>query len=408
MRWSRAGRDRPSFPNHAAGVWGPVSADEGSCSGTGAPGGDIDRAHLDPGNRGGARDPERGSRATGRDHDAADARDDACRMGSRRLGASRSRSARGGSPSGIRRGRSCCCRDRGGRERDRSRCRSPLLCRRWPEQVRCSEVVTIRLKGSAASAPASVVQPLLVSDLPAFLRWRGPLPLAAPELEQLVDVVERLIVDSREWEIPSPAIGAADAVLTSRRLGHRVGAYRALAAGTRTCGRGRRGESPPRHRPAADGLLLSQARRAPPAQDRARERHRARGGARRGRRTAGAAGPSDDGSRRASSCPISSRSSAATRSTRRPSGASPRAEATEAAGAGCGRWSVTHATLDQHDAAVRTDDPVHRSEPESAAGEGAGVERSSLPEHDRVDRHRDEKQREVAQRVAEDAARTGG
>jgi glucose-6-phosphate dehydrogenase assembly protein OpcA len=71
-----------------------------------------------------------------------------------------------------------------------------------PNRSVCSEVVTIRLKGSAASAPASVVQPLLVSDLPAFLRWRGPLPLAAPELEQLVDVVERLIVDSREWEDP--------------------------------------------------------------------------------------------------------------------------------------------------------------------------------------------------------------
>ncbi|MGH2996062.1 MAG: OpcA/G6PD domain-containing protein, partial [Gaiellaceae bacterium] len=37
------------------------------------------------------------------------------------------------------------------------------------------------------------------SDLPAFLRWRGPLPFGAPELEQLVGVVDRLVVDSREW-----------------------------------------------------------------------------------------------------------------------------------------------------------------------------------------------------------------
>jgi glucose-6-phosphate dehydrogenase assembly protein OpcA len=41
--------------------------------------------------------------------------------------------------------------------------------------------------------------PLLVSDLPVFLRWRGPLPFGAPELEQLVGVADRLVLDSREW-----------------------------------------------------------------------------------------------------------------------------------------------------------------------------------------------------------------
>ena len=63
----------------------------------------------------------------------------------------------------------------------------------------CSEVVSVRLCGRRASAPASVVMPLLVSDLPVFLRWRGPLPFGAPELDQLVGVADRLVVDSREW-----------------------------------------------------------------------------------------------------------------------------------------------------------------------------------------------------------------
>ncbi len=63
----------------------------------------------------------------------------------------------------------------------------------------CSEVVSLRLCGSRASAPASVVMPLLVSDLPVFLRWRGPLPFGAPELDQLVGVADRLVIDSREW-----------------------------------------------------------------------------------------------------------------------------------------------------------------------------------------------------------------
>src|SRR5207249_1704696 len=62
-----------------------------------------------------------------------------------------------------------------------------------------TEVVELRLRGCTASAPASVVWPLLISDLPVFCRWRGQPPFGAPELEQLVDVTDRLIVDSTEW-----------------------------------------------------------------------------------------------------------------------------------------------------------------------------------------------------------------
>ena len=69
----------------------------------------------------------------------------------------------------------------------------------------CSEVITIRMCGRRATAPASIVQPLLVSDLPVFLRWRGDCPWGAPELEELVDVADRLIVDSAEW--PDPETG---------------------------------------------------------------------------------------------------------------------------------------------------------------------------------------------------------
>jgi glucose-6-phosphate dehydrogenase assembly protein OpcA len=73
------------------------------------------------------------------------------------------------------------------------------------EREVCSEVIVLRLCGRRASAPASVVLPLLVSDLPVFLRWRGPLPFGAPELEQLLGVVDRLVVDSREWPDPKGA-----------------------------------------------------------------------------------------------------------------------------------------------------------------------------------------------------------
>lgn len=67
------------------------------------------------------------------------------------------------------------------------------------EREVCTEVIALRLHGQRASVPASVVVPLLVSDLPVFLRWRGALPFGATELEQLVDVADRLVVDSREW-----------------------------------------------------------------------------------------------------------------------------------------------------------------------------------------------------------------
>lgn len=62
-----------------------------------------------------------------------------------------------------------------------------------------SEVVLLRLRGERAIAPASIVAPLLVSDLPVFLRWRGEPPFGADEFDQLTALVDRMVVDSREW-----------------------------------------------------------------------------------------------------------------------------------------------------------------------------------------------------------------
>ena len=69
----------------------------------------------------------------------------------------------------------------------------------------CAEIVDIWLRGSVARAPASVVVPLHIADLPVFLRWRGRPPFGKRELEQLVDVSDRLIVDSAEWPRPAAA-----------------------------------------------------------------------------------------------------------------------------------------------------------------------------------------------------------
>lgn len=63
----------------------------------------------------------------------------------------------------------------------------------------CSEVITLRLRGRRAQAPASIVTPLLIADLPVFLRWRGRPPFGREPFEQMADVIDRLIVDSTEW-----------------------------------------------------------------------------------------------------------------------------------------------------------------------------------------------------------------
>jgi hypothetical protein len=63
-----------------------------------------------------------------------------------------------------------------------------------------TEVIELRLLGPRAQAPASIVLPLLISDLPVFLRWRGEPLWGSDELRQLVAVVDRLVVDSTEWD----------------------------------------------------------------------------------------------------------------------------------------------------------------------------------------------------------------
>jgi len=63
----------------------------------------------------------------------------------------------------------------------------------------CSEVVSLRLCGPRAQAPASVAVPLLIPDLPVFLRWRGEPPFGEQSLEQLTEVADRLVLDSDEW-----------------------------------------------------------------------------------------------------------------------------------------------------------------------------------------------------------------
>jgi glucose-6-phosphate dehydrogenase assembly protein OpcA len=94
--------------------------------------------------------------------------------------------------------------------------------------------VELTLRGDRARAPASVVLPLLISDLPVFLRWRGEPTWESEELEQLVGVVDRLVVDSTEWEgLPAPYARLAelfDRVAVSDIAWDRTERWRSLLA----------------------------------------------------------------------------------------------------------------------------------------------------------------------------------
>jgi Glucose-6-phosphate dehydrogenase subunit N-terminal domain/Glucose-6-phosphate dehydrogenase subunit C-terminal domain len=87
-------------------------------------------------------------------------------------------------------------------ERDAIDARLSVYCFDLPGETRniCSEVVELHLSGSRATAPASVVEPLLISGLPVFSRWRGRPPFGSQEFGQMIHVVDRLIVDSAEWD----------------------------------------------------------------------------------------------------------------------------------------------------------------------------------------------------------------
>ena len=126
---------------------------------------------------------------------------------------------------------------RGGR--DRRRRLVALLRDRGRRRARCArEVIELRLRRRARRGiPASVVLPLLISDLPTFCRWRGEPPWGEPELEQLVDVCDRLVVDSAEWRgLPGATRGSRSSSTGSPSPTSRWRGRSAGAAGSRRCG----------------------------------------------------------------------------------------------------------------------------------------------------------------------------
>lgn len=64
---------------------------------------------------------------------------------------------------------------------------------------RACEQITLHVSGLAVTNIASVVQPLLVADLPVYLWWRGNFLTQKPLVEKMLAFVDRFIYDGVTW-----------------------------------------------------------------------------------------------------------------------------------------------------------------------------------------------------------------
>jgi glucose-6-phosphate dehydrogenase assembly protein OpcA len=63
----------------------------------------------------------------------------------------------------------------------------------------CYEEVVLTVRGEAAEHLSGVVAPLLIHDLPTHIWWPGDPPFADPVFDQLVEMGDRLIIDSCDF-----------------------------------------------------------------------------------------------------------------------------------------------------------------------------------------------------------------
>ena len=63
----------------------------------------------------------------------------------------------------------------------------------------CYEEVVLSVRGEAAGHLSGIVAPLLIHDLPTHVWWPGDPPFRDPVFEQLVEMADRLVVDSSDF-----------------------------------------------------------------------------------------------------------------------------------------------------------------------------------------------------------------
>ncbi len=68
-----------------------------------------------------------------------------------------------------------------------------------PDERICYEEVVLTVRGETAEHLSGVVAPILIHDLPTSVWWPGDPPFTHPVFDQLVEVSDRLIVDSSDF-----------------------------------------------------------------------------------------------------------------------------------------------------------------------------------------------------------------
>ena len=71
------------------------------------------------------------------------------------------------------------------------------------EQQVCCEEIMLKVSGRAAGHLHSIIIPLLVPDLPVYVWWTGPLPRGRHLFEELMEMADRVIVDSGHFRHPT-------------------------------------------------------------------------------------------------------------------------------------------------------------------------------------------------------------
>lgn len=78
----------------------------------------------------------------------------------------------------------------------------------------CYEEVVLAVRGDAAAHLSGIVTPLLIHDLPTHVWWPGDPPFRDPVFEQLVELSDRVIVDSADF---ADLLGGLRRLATLRR-----------------------------------------------------------------------------------------------------------------------------------------------------------------------------------------------
>jgi glucose-6-phosphate dehydrogenase assembly protein OpcA len=82
-------------------------------------------------------------------------------------------------------------------------------------QVCCEEIKLIA-RGSGVNTVASIVTSLLVPDVPSVLLWKGSVLESDPVLRGILQVSDRMLIDSSEEASPEPTLLAFSGLMTGR------------------------------------------------------------------------------------------------------------------------------------------------------------------------------------------------